>query len=280
MTTDAHEKSRAVWDQMAPGWEKHRDYLWTTTHHVGERLVARVDPQEGDTILDVAGGPGDVGFLAAQLVGPSGTVIATDFAPEMVDVARRRAAQLSLDNVEARTLDAMDMDLEDSSIDGIVCRWGFMLVLDPQAALTECRRVLKDGRNLAFSVWGGPEQNPWVTVTGLTMMELGHTPAGDPFGPGGMFSMADHHTIRSLVTAAGFGDVEIEEMPVTWNFDSFDESWAFMTEVAGALAVLVSQLPPDEVGTLRTRLEENLKPFTDAAGRISEPGVTINVFAS
>jgi ubiquinone/menaquinone biosynthesis C-methylase UbiE len=273
------DKSRATWDDMAPGWERHRDYMWRTTRHVAAWLVDNAGVKEGDTVLDVAGGPGDNGFLAAERLGSSGKLIETDFAPQMVDVARRRADDLGLRNVETRVLDAEKMDLADDSVDAVICRWGFMLMFDPRAALAECRRVLKDGRRLAFSVWGGPDKNPWVTVTGMTMIQLGHQPGGDPFGPGGMFSMSDHDAIRDMVTAAGFTDVSIEEMPVDWTFATFEDSWNFMTQVAGALAALVKQLPSDEVQKFRTALEAQEEAFRTDAG-ISLPGVTVNVVAS
>lgn len=279
MVDQAHEKSRAIWDEMAPGWERNRDYMWRTTRHVAEWLVDNVDAREGDTILDLAGGPGDNGFLVADRVGPSGTVIETDFAEQMVETARRRAIELGLDNVETRVLDAEKMDLADDSIDGIICRWGFMLMLDPGTALTECRRVLKDGRRLALSVWGAPEKNAWVTVTGMTMMELGHQPGGDPFGPGGMFSMADHETIRSMLTSAGFTNIEIEEMPVDWSFGSFEEMWGFMTQVAGAIASLVKELSLDQIDELRAAHVKNIQPFETESG-LTFPGLTVNVTAS
>ncbi|MDQ3941019.1 MAG: class I SAM-dependent methyltransferase [Actinomycetota bacterium] len=279
MVDQAREKSRAVWDEMAPGWERNRDYMWNTTRHVGEWLVEHALPQPGDTVLDLAGGPGDNGFVAAPRVGPSGKVIVTDFAPQMVDAARRSAESLGLDNVETRVLDAENMDLADDSIDGIICRWGFMLMLDPGAALAECRRVLKRGRRLSLSVWAGPEKNPWVTVIGMTLIQLGHQPGGDPFGPGGMFSMADHETLRSMLKGAGFTDIETEEMPVDWRYGSFDEAWDFMTQVAGAIAAVVKELPSDEVAKLRSALEGNVKAFRTESG-ITLPGVTINAWAS
>lgn len=279
MTEEAHEKSRAVWGAMAPGWERHREFMWGTTKHVAGWLVDTVEPREGDTILDVAGGVGDNGFLAAERVGTSGKVIVTDFAPEMVDAAARRASELGLDNVETQVLDAEKMELPDDSVDGIICRWGFMLMLDPATAMAECRRVLKQGRHLAFSVWGPPEQNPWITVTGMTMMQLGHPPAGDPFGPGGMFSLANEDMIRQMVTAAGFSNVTIEPMPVEWRFGSFDEAWGFMTHVAGAIAAAVREFPPAEVERLRTALETNQEQFKTDSGYV-HPGVTINVSAS
>ena len=145
MSDDAREQSRAVWNDMAGGWDRNREFMWRTTRHVAEWLVDHADPSTGDTLLDLAGGPGSNGFLAAERVGPSGKVIETDFAPDMVEVARRRAEELGLDNVETRVLDAERMDLDDNSVDSIICRWGFMLMLDPQAALNECRRVLNEG---------------------------------------------------------------------------------------------------------------------------------------
>lgn len=279
MADAARERSRDTWDRMAPGWDRHRDLMWRTTKHVAEWLVDHVEPQPGDVILDVAGGVGDNGLLAAPLVGDFGRVIVTDFAPQMVEAARGRAEHLGLRNVETRVLDAERMDLGDDSVDGIICRWGFMLMLDPQAALNECRRVLKDGGRLALSVWAGPEKNPWLTTTGMTMMQLGHEPPNDPFGPGGMFSLSEHDTIRSLLDNAGFSDVVIEEIPLDWKFESFDRAWEWMSEVAGAVASLIAELSPEEVEKLRSALEQNEEPFRTDEGLVL-PGVTVNAAAS
>jgi SAM-dependent methyltransferase len=249
------------------------------TGHVSEWLVDHVQAQPGDVILDLAGGPGDNGFLAATRVAPSGKVIETDFAPQMVEVARRRAAELGLDQVENRTLNAEKMDLADDSVDGIICRWGFMLMLDPSSAFAESRRVLKDGRRIALSVWAGPEKNPWVTITGMTMRELGYEVTGDPFGPGGIFSMADPETVERMLRKSGFGDITIEQMPVNWSYGSSEEAWDFMTQVAGPIAALVNELPADELDTFRTALQNKIETFRTDTG-IALPGVTINAWAS
>jgi SAM-dependent methyltransferase len=197
----------------------------------------------------------------------------------MVEVARRRAAELGLDQVENRTLNAEKMDLADDSVDGIICRWGFMLMLDPSSAFAESRRVLKDGRRLALSVWAGPEKNPWVTITGMTMRELGYEVTGDPFGPGGIFSMADPETVERMLRKSGFGDITIEQMPVNWSYGSSEEAWDFMTQVAGPIAALVNELPADELDTFRTALQNKIETFRTDTG-IALPGVTINAWAS
>ena len=279
MEQDLKERSRATWDEMAPGWDRHRDFMWDTTKHVGQWLVDNVEARPGDVILDLAGGLGWNGFLAAERVGPGGKVIVTDFASQMVDIARRRAEQLGLTNVETRVLDAENMDLPDKSVDGIICRWGFMLMVDPDTAMKESRRVLKDGRRLTLSVWAGPEKNPWVAVPGMTMVQMGHPPKGDPWGPGGMYSLADPEKLRDSLKAVGFGAVTIDEMPVDWRFSSFDEAWNFMREVAGAIAAAVKELPPERIEELRAALEENYEQFKTDEGLVA-PGVTLNAVAS
>ncbi len=279
MVEETREEARAHWDVMAARWERNREYMWSRTRHVAEWLVEQLQAQPGDTILDLAGGPGDSGLLVAERVGPAGRVIETDFAPQMVETARRRAVQLGLSHVENRVLDAESMDLPDDSVDGVICRWGFMLMTNPQTALRESRRVLKAGRRLAFSVWGSPEKNPWVTVVGMTMNQLGYPPAGDPFAPGGMFSMADQGTIESLLTDAGFSIITTEEMGVGWSHGSFNDAWSFMTQVSGALVAVAEQLSPGKLDELRSALEKNTERFRTESG-LSLPGVTINVAAA
>lgn len=277
--TDERAKSLQVWEEMAPGWRKYDDYIWSVSRHVSEWIVRAADPQPGDTVLDIACGPGDTGFKAAQRVGDSGKLISTDFSQGMVEVARDRAATVGITNAEFRQMDAESMDLPDASVDAIVCRWAFMLMLDPQAALRECHRVLKPGGRLGFSVWGAPEKNAWVTLYGMVMTQQGYPPQGDPFGPGGMFSMAGADTIERMLTDAGFEDIRVEEMEVHWTSDSFEDQWAFATEVAGAIAVLVKQLPADKVAELKTAMHSAMEPFKTEHGGYDFPGVTLNTAA-
>ena len=106
--------------------------MWEGSRGVGEWMVEALDPQPGQTILELAAGTGETGFLAAARVGDDGKLISTDFAPKMVDAARAETERLGLTNVELRQLDAEDMDLPDDSVDGVLCRWGYMLMADPE----------------------------------------------------------------------------------------------------------------------------------------------------
>ena len=152
----ASQRSRAVWDAVATGWYTQREELWKSTRPVSEWMVRKLDPQPGDTVLELAAGLGDTGLMAARLVGESGRVIITDFAPEMVAAARRRAEEMGVENAEFRVLDAERMDLETDSVDGVLCRWGYMLMTNPAKAFAETRRVLRPGGAASFLRLGCP----------------------------------------------------------------------------------------------------------------------------
>src|SRR2546423_179057 len=165
-------------------------------------MVAALAPRPGETILELAGGAGVSGFAAAALLQGEGRLIMTDFAENMVEAQRRRGAELGLDNVEYRVMDAEHMDLDDDSVDGVLCRWGYMLMADPAAALRETRRVLRDGGTLAFAVWQTPDRNPWAAIPGMTLVQRGHMPPPEPGAPG-MFALGDRDGLMEVVTGAG-----------------------------------------------------------------------------
>ena len=177
-------RSYELWQQMARRWERGREVLWETTRPVSEWLVDRLSPHPGQTILELAAGAGETGFLAAGRLGDQGRLISSDFAPDMIEAARRVADELGITNAEFRVIDAERLELDDASVDGAICRFGYMLMADPARALRETRRVIKGGGRLVFSVFGEPERNPWMTVARAVMAERGHLPAPDPAEPG------------------------------------------------------------------------------------------------
>jgi SAM-dependent methyltransferase len=154
--------SRQTWEAMAPGWERWRAQLTEALSPVRAWLIGELAPRAGDTVLELGASVGDTGFEAAA--GPAGRLISSDFSQEMVDVARRRGAELGLRNVDYRVIDAERIELDADSVDGVLCQSTYMLVADPAAALAETRRVLRPGGRLALSVWGAPERNPWAVA--------------------------------------------------------------------------------------------------------------------
>ena len=272
------EQSRETWGQMASGWEDRREWLMDIAGRVNSWLVEKADPQPGQTILDIAAGTGDLGFHAAERVGEEGRVISTDFAPEMVEVARRQGERLGLANVEYRELDAESMDLEDDTVDGVVCRWGYMLMADPAAALKETRRVLRDGGPLAFAVWATPDRNPWATVPGMTLVQRGHMPPPEPGAPG-IFALGEPARIRELVTGAGFEEPELEEIAFEFRYADSDDLWDALVRLAGPFARAALALPDDERQATRAAIMENMASYRNEDGSYTAPAATWGVLA-
>jgi SAM-dependent methyltransferase len=258
---------------MSGGWEDRREWLMGITAVVNEWLVDHTDPQPGQAVLDIAAGTGDLGLLAAERVGDEGRVISTDFAPEMVDVARRQGDARGARNVEFRVMDAERMDLDDDSVDAALCRWGYMLMADPAQALSETHRVLRDGGPLAFAVWATPDRNPWAAVPGMTLVQRGHMPPPEPGAPG-IFALGMPERIRELVAGAGFAELELEEIAFDFRYSDADDAWDALVRLAGPLARAVNALPDDERDATRAAIIENLRPYRNDDGSYAAPAVT------
>jgi SAM-dependent methyltransferase len=271
------QQSRADWAAVAPGWYAQREEIWKASRPVSEWMVRKLDPQPGDTVLELAAGLGDTGLMAARLLGETGRVIITDFTPEMVAAARRRAEELSVENAEFRTLDAERMDLETDSVDSVLCRWAYMQMIDPAAAFAETRRVLRPGGRLAFSVWAERERNPTLSLAGNVLVELGHTPPPDPQEPSAFF-LADPERIRKLVEGAGFAEPEIEEVSFRWRFASRDTYWRYLTETAASASRILRSLSPEAQNTVRKRVHEAARPYYSGEG-YDFPAVCLNILA-
>jgi ubiquinone/menaquinone biosynthesis C-methylase UbiE len=266
-----------LWQQMAARWDRRRNLLQESTREISEWLVDRLDPQPGQTILELAAGTGETGFLAAARLGGTGRLISSDRSPNMVDAARRAGRELGLANVEYRVLDSESLELADASVDGVLSRFGYVLRGDPPPALREIRRVLRSGGRFAFSVWAERERNPWMSVPAAVMVDLGHlapraTERDDPFA-----RRSAEHT-AALLADAGFAECEVEELPMRYRFADADELWAFASELRGPVALAIERLGEDDRAAVRAELEARAERTDD--GGYALAGVSLNTVAS
>jgi SAM-dependent methyltransferase len=276
--TDYRTESYANWQRVAPSWERRREDMWLATEPVSRNLVERLQLEPGQTVLELAAGPGQTGLLAADAVGPEGRLISTDFAPAMVDAARRLTQERRVGNIEHRVMDAEAIDLPDASVDAVLCRWGFMLFADPARAFAETRRVLRPGGRLAFAVWAPPDTNPWAAVVGRTVVAHGAMPPPEPDAPG-MFLFANPERIDAVVRGAGFERVEIDDVAVAFTYDSFDDYWTVTLELGAGIANALAPLPEEEREQIRADVERAAEPYRTADG-YEFPGLCHNVLAS
>jgi SAM-dependent methyltransferase len=222
-------------------------------------------------VLELACGPGGLGLAAAPRVLPGGEVVLSDVVPEMTAIAARRAAARGLTHVTSTEHDLERITEPDGSFDVVLCREGLMFAPDPARAVREIARVLRPGSRVALTVWGPRERNPWLGLVFDRVAAIGR-PVPPPGVPG-PFALSDAAHLVGLAVEVGLVDVEVEEAPVPVRAASFESWWTTTLTLAGPLASILGQLPPDALGALRTRLEHDVEPYRTADG-LELPGVT------
>ena len=176
-------------------------------------------------------------------------------------------------------MDAERTELDDDSVHGVLCRFAYMLMADPAAALAETRRVLRPDGRLALAVWGTLEQNPFFAIAGISLGKRGHIPPPEPPPAPGPFSMASPERTTELLHGAGFVEVRTERVPVRFRVPDVDEYVDLVADTAGPLGLALRGLPAADRAEVRAEIEDSLGRFAAADG-YELPGVALCAVAS
>lgn len=194
-------------DQTASGAEAYeRSFVPAIARPVATVTLDAARLQRGERVLDVACGTGVVARLAADAVGPDGTVTGVDLAPDMVDFARRLAPA-----IDWRVGDACDLPLPDESYDAVLCQLGLMFIADRPAAVAEMRRVAAPGGRVVVVTPGRIQ--PALEVLERAIVD--HINADLGGFVRAVFSMDDPDAVAGLLRDAGLRDVAGREATAT-----------------------------------------------------------------
>jgi len=175
------------------------------------RLLDEVAPRTGQTVLDVASGPGAVASLASSAVGPGGRVVASDLSPLMLAGVGRPASGGS-SRIDILVCPADALDLPDASVDVAYCQQGFQFLPDRDAAAGEIRRVLRPGGRTGVAVWrAGRRPEPFETYARVLRSEGVAEPYPGAYDTDAVTLTADD--LAGSLSAGGL--VEIDVRPFT-----------------------------------------------------------------
>jgi enediyne biosynthesis protein CalE5 len=256
---------RRDWDKAAQGWQTWQEFIYGATAPVSERLVELAGIKPGDKVLDVAAGAGEPSLTAARVVGPEGSVVATDISTNMLTAGRERAVAAGIDNVEFVESEASALDFPPESFDAALSRWGIIFEPDGEATAARVRGFLKPGAKMAISSWGPPDRSPMIAIPMMTAMQRLNAPPPPPGTPGPL-SRPTPEAIGSILQGGGFSDVEVEELELEFEWESPEQFTEYTRAIVAPLVALVEKHPPEAQ-------QETWAAITEAAReRASEDG--------
>lgn len=231
----------------------------------GEHLLDRVGVREGESLLDVACGPGTVARLAAGRVGLTGSVVGCDVSGEMLSIARAKE-EAGGAGIDYRQCTAEALSVDDGAFDVAVCQQGLQFFGNRVGALRELRRALRNGGRAGVSVWCEIEAcEPFAVLATAIAEVLGAEAAGAyRNGPWG-FSNAQQ--LQDALGAAGFAEVEVSRDEIIVVFEDADH--LIRTLGAAPVGAKVQALDPDGRRTLRRAVDKTAASLVDDSGAIS-----------
>ena len=270
---EAQQKS---WDSVALGWQKWWKTIEKGAQNLSNHLVELAKINTGSKVLDIATGIGEPAITAAKKV----HVLGTDISPQMLSIARQRAAPLGLqDVIEFKEGNAETISLPDFAFDAVLCRFGLMFLPDLKGGLSNIYRSLVDGGHIAAAVWASPDRVPFLSVSMNTVVKETGKPM-PPSGTPGPFKLADQKIITSALSECGFKDVAVERINVIFTFSSAEEYTKFNQAIAAPINAMLadqSQVRKEEIWKAVT---ESASKYIDGTGSVRFDNESICICAT
>lgn len=265
--TQGTQAARRGWDSVASGWKKWAPTIEAGAQVVNDRLMEMARLEAGYSVLDIATGYGEPLVSALERVGPTGGAVATDLSPEMIALARERVAELGLTNVTFYACNGETLEIPETDFDAALCRWGLMLMADPDACLRRVHGLLKPGGRVAMAVFSDPAKSPWLAIAGATVRRAVGTGPPDPDEPN-IFRLADSVDLERRFRAAGFREVVLEQVAGTYVHESPEAYTRFLQDVARDIVRLLEGQPPERQHAIWQAVAEAVQPYQASDGRV------------
>jgi len=263
---EAYKKSvKEEWGRAAKGWHAWIPAVNTWLETATERMLDGAGVDSGSRVIDIAAGDGGQSVAAAIRVGSLGEVLATDIAPEFVELAKSLAHELRLEHLRAEVMDAEDLSLPDNRFDAAISRLGLMYLPDLQKGLSEIRRVLRQGGRLSAIVFTTPEKTPFFSIPVRLIRKNRGLPA-PASGQPGPFSLGQPGLLANHFERAGFSNVVESTFDAPLRFRSAQECVQWRREASGTMQQMLSGMDNAAKDAMWAEIIEALKQFEDDTG--------------
>jgi SAM-dependent methyltransferase len=256
------------WNDLAgQKWVALQPIIDAQIRPLGLKTMNRAAIVPGESVLDVGCGCGDTTLELARRVGAAGTVLGVDISTVMLERARQAARDAGVSHARFENADAQTQALPTDSFNLLYSRFGVMFFTDPEAAFTNLRRALRRGGRLAFVCWQRLQENQWVLVPMMAVLQHIPPPEIPPPGAPGPFAFADPDRVRSILTRAGFADVACEDVKETLSIggDRLDQTVEFLMQM-GPTARLLREVDAELRIKVAKTVREALVPFNTPEG--------------
>ncbi len=216
---DAKKRAATTYNAASDFYDHPANTFWA---RYGRRTVERIGLTAGARVLDVCCGSGASAIPAAEIAGPTGSVVGVDLAENLLELARAKAKQQGLENIEFRPGDLTNLPFAEETFDAVVCVFGIFFVPDMEAALRELKRVLRTGGCLAITTWGPRFFEPASTAFWNSVRSV-RPDLYKGFNPWDRIS--ELHELSSVLNAAGFTQLEVVAEADAQPLNSPDEWW-------------------------------------------------------
>jgi len=259
------ETTRKQWQSAAAAWHRWTPTLQAWLGPVTEAMLELAELKAGDQVLDLAAGAGEPSLSAAERVGSSGRVIATDISSNILEFAAETARVRGLTNLETRVMDGEKPDLPDESFDAVLSRLGLIYFPDREGALREARRMLKTGGRVVLASFSTPDHNRFFSIP-ITVIRRRARLAPPAPGLPGPFSLGAPGMMEETLRRAGFVDRTVQTLGTPLRLASAAECVRFERESFGALQQMLAALPQAEQEAAWEEIERELRAFQGHRG--------------
>jgi ubiquinone/menaquinone biosynthesis C-methylase UbiE len=275
-------QQRQMWNKAAAGWQDWLETIERGAQKVSDKIVQLTEIKPGDRVLDIATGIGEPSVTAAKKVLPNGKVVAIDISPQMLAIAKTRAKSLGLDGImEFRESDGEKIDLPDQTakFDAILSRFGLMFFPNLPSALVKIRHLLITNGRLSAAVWSTPSKVPLIDLAFSTVRNQINAPLPPPGTPG-PFALADTETLKQLFSQAGFKDIKVETVQITFEFDSPESYTKHIQQTATRAHEMMANQTEEVKKHAWNSITEAVWQYADSHGRVNLDNEAICIVGS